>query len=192
MQATRKKVPLQPFITQVSVDSSIEAGGASASISMSIPMNFASEYFREGESVLMPGLEVHIYMRGFHPVPGVASMETDPATAAELAGIVKELGADPKKLAVRPWYHCFHGVTISSTHSYSGGMYEAGLECAGMLHFWQFMDMSTNASLFGSRPKGSQLKMSLVGHNYTNMSPFSIIYSLYLDTACGIHHYVNI
>jgi hypothetical protein len=183
MQATRKKVPLQPFITQVSVDSSIEAGGASASISMSIPMNFASEYFREGESVLMPGLEVHIYMRGFHPVPGVASMETDPATAAELAGIVKELGADPKKLAVRPWYHCFHGVTISSTHSYSGGMYEAGLECAGMLHFWQFMDMSTNASLFGSRPKGSQLKMSLVGHNYTNMSPFSIIYSLYRDTA---------
>ena len=183
MQATRKKVPLQPFITAVSVDSSTEAGGASASISMSIPMNFASEYFREGESVLMPGLEVHIYMRGFHPIPGVASMETDSATADELSGIVEELGADPKKLAVRPWYHCFHGVTISSSHSYSGGFYEAGLECAGMLHFWQFMDMSTNASLFGSRPRGSQLNMSLVGHNYTNMSPFSIIYSLFRDTA---------
>lgn len=173
----RKQIDIQPFITQVSCDHGTTPGTASASISLSIPRHVGSAIFREGNTLLTLGLEVHIYMRGYFSVPGVQKVDSD---YHEYDDIAKKLSPD---LPVRPYYHCFHGVTTNVSHEYSGGFYTAGIECTGMLHFWQYMDMSTNASLFGPRPVGSNLRMSLVGHTFTGMTPFAIVYSLYKDTA---------
>ena len=173
----RKQIDIQPFITQVSCDHGTTPGTASASLSMSIPRHIGSAIFREGNTLLTLGLEVHIYMRGYFSVPGVQKADSD---YHEYDKIAEKLSPD---LPVRPYYHCFHGVTTNVSHEYSGGFYTAGIECTGMLHFWQYMDMSTNASLFGPRPVGSNLRMSLVGHNFTGMTPFAIVYSLYKDTA---------
>ena len=174
---SRKQIDIQPFITQVSCDHGTTPGTASASLSLSIPRHIGSAIFREGNTLLTLGLEVHIYMRGYFSVPGVQKIDSD---YHEYDKIAEMLSPD---LPVRPYYHCFHGVTTNVSYEYSGGFYSAGLECTGMLHFWQYMDMSTNASLFGPRPVGSNLRMSLVGHNFTGMTPFAIVYSLYKDTA---------
>jgi len=185
-----QRIDIQPFITQLSVDHGTSPGTASASLTLRIPRHAGSAIFREGNNLLKPGLEIHIYLRGYYAVPGIVRVDagsSDYVTLNSTEGLGTGSGSDNlkdfEKLPVRPYYHCFHGVINQASHSFSGGFYDASLNANGMLHFWQYMDMSTNASLFGARPTGSQLRMSLVGHNYTNMTPFSIIYSLYRDTA---------
>jgi len=80
-----------------------------------------------------------------------------------------------------PYYHVFHGVVTEVSHSASGGVGTISVSCSSMLHFWQYQNMSTNASLFGARPTNSKLKMSLVGHNFTGMHPYQIMYTLHHD-----------
>ena len=174
-----KVIDIQKYLTQVSVDAGTEAGSASASFTLSIPKTVGSTLFSDGHSVFQPGLEVHVYMRGYFPVEELPKTLSGP----ELDALKQVLGDEIENLALRPYYHCFHGVTTTANLEYSGGFYSINMSCSGMLHFWQYHDISTNASLFGTRPTGSKLKMSLVGHNFTNMTPFSIIYSLYKDTA---------
>lgn len=81
-----------------------------------------------------------------------------------------------------PYYHVFHGVVSQVGHSYSAGVQTITVQCVSMLHFWQYHQMSTNASMFGARPTNSKLKMSMVGHNFTGWHPYQIIYYLHSDT----------
>ena len=80
-----------------------------------------------------------------------------------------------------PYYHTFHGVVTEVSHSYSGGVSTISVNCNSMLHFWQYQNMSTNASVFGARPTNSKNKMSMVGHNFTGMHPYQIMYTLHYD-----------
>ena len=82
-----------------------------------------------------------------------------------------------------PYYHVFHGVVTQVNHSYTGGVSTVSVTCNSMLHFWQYHNMSTNASVFGARPTNSKNKLSLVGNNFTGMHPYAIMYSLHYDMA---------
>ena len=92
-------------------------------------------------------------------------------------------GNDVENVLAYPYYHVFHGVVTQVTHSYSGGANTASVQCVSMLHFWQYHQMSTNASVFGQRPTNSGLKMSMVGNNFTGKHPYEIMYALHNDTA---------
>lgn len=123
--------------------------------------------------------------------PGVQdrSLRADAAEATEAVlgpSVLEEMGLAGQGLEntlAYPYYHVFHGVVTSATHSYSGGVNTITVTCNSMLHFWQYQNMSTNASVFGARPRNSNLKMSLVGHNFTGMHPYQIIYTLHHDIA---------
>ena len=82
-----------------------------------------------------------------------------------------------------PYYAAFHGVVTQCDLAYSGGFQTATINCASMLHFWQYQNMSTNASYMGARPAQSKLRMSMVGNNFTGQHPYQIIYTLFHDTA---------
>lgn len=82
-----------------------------------------------------------------------------------------------------PYYHVFHGVVTNVSHSYSGGAHTVTIQSASMLHFWQYHTMSTNAALFGARAPGSKLRTSMVGHNFTGMHPYEIMWTLHTDVA---------
>lgn len=164
------RVDLQQYITQVSVDPSTQPP-ASASISMHVPRQAAQNLWRDGDFVLHPGLEINIYMRGYFPVQGVLSN-----VSAEETG-----GVDPSKAMVYPYYHVFHGVVTEVSHEYSGTDHTVSMSCADLLHFWQYMRMSTNASYLGARPSNSKNRMSFVGHNFTGMTPYGIVYGLWRD-----------
>lgn len=164
------RIDLQKYITQVSVDPSTE-GPTSASISMHIPKSSGDGLYQDGQLVLHPGLEVHVYFRGYFAVQGLTS-GVDPATTS---------GVDVRNSVMYPYYLVFHGVVTEVSSEYGGGEHTVSMSCADMLHFWQYQRMSTQGSLFGARPTNSKVKMSLLGHNFTGMSPFGIVYQLFRD-----------
>ena len=171
------RIDLQQFIINVSVDAGIDAGGASASVSLSIPKEYGSSIFRDNQFIIQPGLEVHIYMRGYFPYKGL--FRADEANA----GLGSQDKVNLTESVVNPYYHVFHGVIVQASFDYSGGFYSGSFTCSSMLHFWSYQPVSTDASIFGARPSNSKLKASMVGHNYTAMTPFAIIYSLHRDVA---------
>ena len=164
------KIDIQKFITQVSVDPSTE-GPATASVSLHVPRHQGDGLVRDGNFIIKPGLEIHIYLRGYYPVKGLTGQITK-----EQAG-----GLDVTNAVQYPYYLVHHGVLTDVNHEYSGGEHTATLSSADMLHFWQYQRMSTNGALFGARPMNSKVNMSLVGHNMTGMSPYAIIYQLFRD-----------
>jgi len=172
----RHNIDIQQFVTSVSVDAGVDAGASSASISFSIPRSYGDSIFRDGNTLLRNGLEVHIYFRGYFPMTGLADPDADPASAS-VAGV--RLSDIPQY----PYYPAFHGVVTQVSHEYSGGFFSGSMTCSGMLHFWQYMQIASNGSFFGARPNNSGVRTNLRGHIFTGMSPFSIIYSLYRDTA---------
>jgi hypothetical protein len=167
-----RQIDIQQFVTSVSVDAGTEPGAGSASISLSIPRHYGNSILRDGNTVLRNGLEVHIYFRGYFPMTGLATNDED-------RGVDLPLSEVPQY----PYYPVFHGVVTGVNHEYSGGYFTASLTCAGLLHFWQYMQVSSNGSYFGSRPENSGVRTNLRGHNLTGMTPYSIIYYLYRDTA---------
>jgi hypothetical protein len=164
------KIDLQPYITSVSVDPSTE-GPATATMSLSIPYHMGDSLVRDGNFILRPGLEVHIYLRGYFPTKGILA-NTSPADTG---------GVDMQNAVMYPYYLVFHGVMTDVNYEYSSGEHTATISCTDMLHFWQYQIVSTNGALFGARPDNSKVRMSLVGHNLTGMSPYSIIYTLFRD-----------
>jgi len=126
---------------------------------------------------------------GTYPEPkvttGVVAAEGQAATQAVVGPSLLEeyglAGQGIENTLAYPYYHVFHGVVTEVSHSYSGGVNTISVNCSSMLHFWQYHNMSTNASVFGARPRNSKLKMSLVGHNFTGMHPYQIMYSLHHD-----------
>lgn len=105
------------------------------------------------------------------------------ATSPSLLEQAEAQNSGIENLPAYPYYHVFHGVVTQVDHSYSGGVNNVSIQCASMLHFWQYHRMSTNASIFGARPTNSKLRTSLVGHNFTGMHPYEILYTLHYDMA---------
>lgn len=167
-------IDLNEFINSISVDFGVEPGASNCSIGMSVPRHYGDSIFRDGNTLLRPGLEIHVYFRGYFPMKGISTPNSRP-----VAGI--NLGDIPQY----PYYPAFHGVVTSVTHEYSSGFYTANMTCNGMLHFWQHMKLSGagGGSHFGARPANSGIQTTLTGHPMTGKTPYAIIYSLYRDTA---------
>ena len=173
------RIDIQRFVTGISVDAGTLPGALSASLTMSIPKISGDQIFRDGYNKLYPGQEIHIYMRGFFPTTGYFGATPEESVPSEFLreGQKIEWG----KMPTYPYYPVFHGVSTSVKHDYSSGEYHASITCASLLHFWQYHNMSTNASYFGARPDNSTMRMSMMGNNFNNMHPFSMIYTLYRD-----------
>ena len=73
----RRRIQIQPYLTAISVDAGTDPGGASANISLSIPVHSNDPFIRDAEFILRPGLEIHVYMRGYFPVRGLFRNASD-------------------------------------------------------------------------------------------------------------------
>lgn len=163
------RIDIQRYVTAVTVDPTLEAP-ASASVTLFIPSVDNQFFFRDGDFLLQPGLEIRIYMRGFFAQKFLTREDADRAGIASF---------DPSNYAVYPYYHVFHGVVTEATHEYSSGDYTASLSCADTLHFWNTLKVSTNGAVFGVRPDNSLVDPTLVGHTFREATPYSIIYTLF-------------
>jgi len=162
------RINIQEFVTEVSVDLGTEPGSASASFTLSVPVHHNETLARDARFIFRPGLEVQIYMRGYFPVAG---MFTHGGTEN------KEF----KDILAYPYYPTFHGVVIQVGHSYSAGVQTISIQCASILHFWQYQQVSTNAAIFGPKPTNSGLKSSELGHNYSGQHPYEIMWHIHND-----------
>jgi len=170
-----KKTDFNKYITSVTVDPSTDPI-STASISLSIPRHQADVFSHDGNYVLEPGLEVVIQMRGYFPVAGYAAKgQVDNFTDSEGS---RTRGSPLEETPVYPYYQVFRGVVTEASHEFSGGFYTASLSCANILHFWQYLYLSTNGSVFGARSDDSSIQVDLRGHKFTGMSPYAIIYTL--------------
>jgi len=181
------KINLQPFITGLSIEAGVDAGGHSGSINLSIPKHHSDSFVRDAQFVLKPGLEIHIYLKGYFPVTDmyhdILEQKVSKGSNQTVGQKFKTEQMGLEDVMNYPYYHCFHGVVTQVDHSYSSGFNTATIQCASMLHFWQYHRISTNASLFGVRPSNSKLRLSLEGNNFVRMTPYEIIYTLFHDTA---------
>ena len=166
------RIDIQEFITEVSVDAGTDPGATSASFTLSVPVHYHDSFAKDAQFLLRPGLEVHIYQRGFFPVVGLYP-ETD------------------EKLPAYPYYHVFHGVITQVGGSYSSGVQTFSVQCGSMLHFWEYQQVSTNAAIHAKGPglDNGKNKISDRGHNYTGQHPYEIMWHIHNDfvsAAAGI------
>lgn len=92
-------------------------------------------------------------------------------------------GYDIENILAYPYYHVFHGVVTSVGMAYDAGVQTFTCQCISMLQLWQYLPVSVNASIFGARAINSKNHASIMGHNFTGMHPYAIIYRLYEDLA---------
>jgi len=92
-------------------------------------------------------------------------------------------GYDIENILAYPYYHVFHGVVTSVAMVYDAGFQTFTCQCISMLQLWQYLPVSVNASIFGARAVNSKNHPSIMGHNFTGMHPYAIIYRLYEDLA---------
>lgn len=92
-------------------------------------------------------------------------------------------GYDIENVLAYPYYHTFHGVVTSVGMAYDAGVQTFTCQCISMLQLWQYLPVSVNASIFGARAINSKNHSSIMGHNFTGMHPYAIIYKLYEDLA---------
>ncbi len=121
---------------------------------------------------------------GAVPTQGAKGPATEFETIQGDQSLLSQLGLAGQgieKVLAYPYYHAFRGVITQVDHSYSGGVQSVSVSCASLLHFWQHHNMSTNASVFGARPLNSKLRRSMLGHVFTGMHPYQIIWTLHHD-----------
>lgn len=102
------RIDLMQFITSISVSAGTDSGGLTANFSYSIPKHHGDSLFIDGTFILVTGLEVHIYFRGFFRQKGLLSELGDDT----LIKIEDENGSDTydlKELELAPFYPVFHG-----------------------------------------------------------------------------------
>ena len=160
------QIDLQDLITSVSVSNSTDTSPASVSLGMEIPTNRRSCFFRDNKFILHPGIEIHVYMRGYF-------------SHTELGGDTDDPNYNLNKATMKPYYQVFNGVITEVTHGFSGGFYSMSLSATDFLHFWQYQSIATNPSYLGSKVEGNKTNINFTGHKYTRKNPFSVVHELY-------------
>lgn len=168
-QECKNKIDFQPFITSVNVEAGNTSSSSSSTINFSIPKHHGDSIFKDGTFILCVGLEVNVYYRGYFNVQNLLESET-----LDYGDEVYDL-AD---LQMKPYYPVFHGVVTNVSYSYSGGFYTGSLSCNGLLHFWQYQHIVTQAAALESIPNA---QMQPTGHVFTGWTPHQIIKYLFKD-----------
>lgn len=83
------RIDIQEFLTEVSVNAGVDPGSADASFTLSVPVHHTDSFARGGNHILQPGLEVHIYQRGYFPVKGLYQNLGEKALQATLVDDVE-------------------------------------------------------------------------------------------------------
>lgn len=182
----RGRVEIQRFVTSVSVEAGTDPGSHSATLTLTLPRVQGEQVFIDGYNLLRPGLEVNIFFRGYFPIRGVFKHLADPQAGRELnfANPTTDDRLDLSKYASYPYYPAFHGVVTQVSYDYSDGFYNGSLQCASLLHFWQYQNFASAGAWFAQgKPNNDPARPTLFGHNFSNVTPFGIIYTLYRDVA---------
>ena len=138
------QIDLQDLITSVSVTNATDTSPASVSLGMELPSNRRSCFFRDNKFILHPGIEIHVYMRGYftHTELG-SSAETDETY-------------DLSKATMKPYYQVFNGVITDVSHGFSGGFYSVSMSHRVMVTLGVTIGCFLTSQILGLNPTSSK------------------------------------
>jgi hypothetical protein len=93
------------------------------------------------------------------------------------------VGESPK------YYSAFWGFITNVEESFSGGMYKIQLQCADMLHWWQYIQVAFRPSVEQDVYVRGNAGLTVYGSRYQTANPFEIIYSL--TQAMGFENFIT-
>ena len=169
----RNKIDFSRFITSVSASGGVD-GQNSCDISLKIPWAYGDSVYKDGKFILVSGIEVFVYYRGFFQVKDLA-LKADNIDL-ENGEILSAPDAE-----IRPYYPVFHGVISGVDVSVTDGAYDVSISTRNMLSFWDNQQINTQQGYFAADPTMSRGSVNLRGHVYTGMTPHQVIYDLFLD-----------
>ena len=169
------KIDFSRFITSVSASGDL-SGGNSSDISLKIPWAYGDSVYKDGKFILVSGIEVFVYYRGFFQVKDLALK----ADNIDLDGGAEILSAPDAE--IRPYYPVFHGVISSVDVTPTDGAYDVSISTRNMLSFWDNQQINTQQGYFAADPTMSRGSVNLRGHVYTGMTPHQVIYDLFIDS----------
>lgn len=175
------KIDLMQFITSISVSAGTDSSGLSGSFNFSIPKHHGDSIFLDGNFVLVTGLEVNIYFKGFFAQKNLLQ-NTNTQIQMEDSSVY-----ELKDLEFAPFYPVFHGVISEVSYAYSSGFYSGSVTCRSILSFWDTQFLNNNAAVFASQATENRGSFAIAGHPFKNNTPYQIIYKLYRDTAGQAH-----
>jgi len=170
----RNKIDFSRFITTVSASGGLD-GSNGCDISLKIPWGYGDSVYKDGKFILVSGIEVFVYYRGFFQVAELALK----ADNIDLDGGAETLSAPDAE--IRPYYPVFHGVISSVDVSLTDGAYDVSISTRNMLSFWDNQQINTQQGYFAADPTMSRGSVNTRGHVYTGMTPHQVIYDLFLD-----------
>lgn len=169
----RNKIDFSRFITTVSASGGVD-GSNGCDISLKIPWAYGDSVYKDGKFILVSGIEVFVYYRGFFQVK-------DLALKADNIDLENGETLSAPDAEIRPYYPVFHGVISGVEVSLTDGAYDVTISTRNMLSFWDNQQINTQQGYFAADPTMSRGSVNLRGHVYTGMTPHQVIYDLFLD-----------
>jgi hypothetical protein len=169
----RNKIDFSRFITSVNTSGGLD-GSNGCDISLKIPWAYGDSVYKDGKFILVSGIEVFVYYRGFFQVK-------DLALKADNIDLENGEVLSAPDAEIRPYYPVFHGVISGVDVGLSDGAYEVSISTRNMLSFWDNQQINTQQGYFAADPTMSRGSVNLRGHVYTGMTPHQVIYDLFLD-----------
>jgi hypothetical protein len=114
----RRKFDFNSYITNVTIDLSVESAPGSASVSMAIPRHSVDDFYFEGNPLISPMMEIEVFAKGFYLVEGVPQ-----------------------------YYPVFWGIVTEVGNSYDNGEHTVSIQANDILKWWELCKMSVNPAL---------------------------------------------
>jgi len=142
---------LNSDVAGVTVSMGIESSPGTASFTVNVPRHRteALAYLRDGEVLIKPMMEVHVYLRG-----RFNNQDNQPQ-----------------------YYLVFWGVVSTVQEQYSDGTHSLNVSCLDILHWWEITKVVTSPSAVAAAQVGDQ-EISGLSSIYTQLDAHSIIYDL--------------
>jgi hypothetical protein len=168
---TTRTVNFQENLTSISVQNNVDPpGSSSASIEFSTPIynetSFWVPFYFDGKTQMSlrpyfsAMMEVHIFFKGRFLV-----------------------GSAPH------YYLAFWGFVVNVEESFSNGAYKIQLQCADMLHWWQYIQIAFRPSVEEDVFVQGNAGITALGTRFNRHNPFEIMYSL--CQAMGFENFVT-
>ena len=142
---------LNSDIAGVNISMGIESSPGTASFTVNVPRHRteALAYLRDGEVLIKPMMEVHVYLRG-----RFNNQDNQPQ-----------------------YYLAFWGVVSTVQEQYSDGTHSLNVSCLDILHWWEITKVVTSPSAVAAAQVPNQ-EVSALSSIYTQLDAHSIIYDL--------------
>lgn len=111
----RREIDINKYLTGISTEASVDSPPGSASFNLSIPDNQVSQFYVNDGFVVIPMMEIEIYVKGYYTIGGFPQ-----------------------------YYRVFWGLVSNVSQSWSNGVTSVTVQCKDILRWWELTQSIVN------------------------------------------------